>query len=135
VSRPNRASTGTYPPDWPEIAQAVKDAAGWRCVRCAHPHDIAAGYMLTVHHLDLDKSNCRWWNTVALCQRCHLRIQGKVDMDRPWVMADHTEWFRPYVAGAYALKYLGEDLPRAVVESRLPELLALERQFVLGVTP
>jgi hypothetical protein len=131
----SRSSIGAYPPDWPEIAKAVKDAASWRCVRCDHPHDIDAGYMLTVHHLDLDKSNCRWWNTIALCQRCHLRIQGKVDLSRPWVMAVHSAWFEPYVAGWYAWRYLGEDLDRDEVEARLQELLALEPAFVLRGNP
>jgi 5-methylcytosine-specific restriction endonuclease McrA len=28
---------GDYPAAWPEIATAVKDAAGWRCIRCGHP--------------------------------------------------------------------------------------------------
>ncbi len=50
--------------------------------------------ILTVHHLDGNKANCRWWNLAALCQRCHLTIQGRVDMRRiyPW---PHSEWFRP----------------------------------------
>ena len=30
---------GEYPPDWPALAKAVKNAAGWRCVRCGHPHE------------------------------------------------------------------------------------------------
>lgn len=118
-----RRSTGEYPPDWPEIAQATKDAAGWCCVRCGHPHDTAAGYMLTVHHLDLNKSNCAWWNLAALCQRCHLRIQAKVVLDRPW-MLPHSAWFRPYVAGYFASTILGEDLSREEVEARMPDLLA-----------
>jgi hypothetical protein len=96
-----RKSTGAYPPDWEEIARRVKDAAGWHCVRCREPHRPDLGYCLTVHHLDLDPSNCRWWNLPALCQRCHLRIQGKVVMERPW-MFDHSEWFKPYVEGYYA---------------------------------
>jgi hypothetical protein len=81
--------------------------------------------ILTVHHLDGDKANCRWWNLVALCQRCHLQIQGKVDMRRvyPW---PHSDWFRPYVAGYYAWIYLGEDLTREETEARLDELLGLE---------
>src|SRR5690242_21241546 len=91
----SRKSTGAYPPDWKAIATAVKDEAGWHCVRCGHPHNPEAGYTLTVHHLDIDPSNCRWWNLAALCQRCHLSIQGRVHMDRPWVMGDHSEWFRP----------------------------------------
>lgn len=92
---------GSYPPDWKQIATDVKDAAGWRCIRCDHDHDVAAGYMLTVHHLDSDKSNCAWWNLTALCQRCYLHIQGKVTMEQTWPFP-HTEWFRPYVAGYYA---------------------------------
>lgn len=128
-----RKGTNAYPPDWPDIARAVKDAAGWRCVRCGHPHDRASGHVLTVHHLNLDKADCRWWNVVALCQRCHLAVQHKIVMERPWVMGEHSVWFRPYAAGWYAWRYLGLDLTRAEVEARLDELLSLERRAVLGV--
>jgi hypothetical protein len=82
--------------------------------------------ILTVHHLDGNKANCRWWNLVALCQRCHLTIQGRVRMERFWPW-EHTDWFKPYVAGFYAFSYLGEDLTREQVAERLEELLALER--------
>jgi hypothetical protein len=81
--------------------------------------------ILTVHHLDGDKRNCRWWNLAALCQRCHLQIQGKVRMDRRWPH-EHSEWFKPYVAGYYAHTYRGEDLSREEAVARLDELLALE---------
>ena len=83
--------------------------------------------ILTVHHLDGDKANCRWFNLMAACQRCHLEIQGKVRMDRPWPW-EHSPWMRPYVAGYYALRYLGEEISRLEVDSRLDELLALGRQ-------
>ena len=118
--------TGEYPADWPEIAKAVKEAAGWCCVRCGHPHDAPAGYVLTVHHLDGDKANCRWWNIPALCQRCHLTIQAKVNMAQVWAL-EHSDWFKPYAAGYYAFRYLGEGLTRAEVDARMPDLLALER--------
>src|SRR5262245_6663119 len=36
--------------------------------------------ILTVHHLTGDKADCRWWNLAALCQRCHLSVQGRVNM-------------------------------------------------------
>lgn len=98
-----RKSTGDYPPNWKEIANAVKDAAGWRCIRCGHPHDPKTGYCLTVHHLDIDPSNCAWWNIPALCQRCHLIIQHKIILERFW-MFDHSEWFKPYLAGYYAVR-------------------------------
>jgi len=67
---------GNYPPDWEEIARRVKERAGWRCEHCGHPHDPVAGYTLTVHHLDGNPVNCSPENLVALCQRCHLRIQA-----------------------------------------------------------
>jgi hypothetical protein len=125
-------ASGTYPPDWAEIARRVKDAAGWRCVRCDAPHSREGWRILTVHHLNGDKSDCRWWNLLALCQRCHLSIQGRVNPERPWVMFPHTLWFRPYVAGFYASKYLGQELDRVEVEERLGELLELERAAVLS---
>ena len=92
-----------YPDNWNEIAQAVKDASGWKCVRCGQRHDPEAGYTLTVHHLDIDPSNCAWHNIPALCQRCHLHIQGKVVMEQPY-MFPHSKWFVPYVAAYYGVK-------------------------------
>jgi hypothetical protein len=118
-----RKSIGDYPPDWPEIAKQVKDEAGWKCRRCDHPHDPEAGYILTVHHLDMNPANNAWWNLVALDQRCHLHVQAKVVMERVWLF-DHSEWFKPYAAGYYAHLYgLPED--RYYVMEHLDELLAL----------
>lgn len=85
---------GEYPADWQQISYHVKVAADWRCVRCGHPtdppghlwpcdahcrHEMAGPRkqrMLTVHHLDGNKANCEWWNLAALCQVCHLFVQG-----------------------------------------------------------
>ena len=78
VARKEETIAADYPEDWPLIALAVKDAAGWKCEDCHQPHNTAAGYMLTVHHLDADKSNCHPDNTKALCQRCHLRRQARL---------------------------------------------------------
>lgn len=115
-----------YPPNWDEIAQVTKHNAGWRCIRCGRSHRPSAGYCLTVHHWDGNKANCRWWNLLALCQRCHLRIQAKVHPDDPF-MFEHSEWCKPYAAGFYAFKYLGEQRTRKYVEAHMDELLALER--------
>jgi hypothetical protein len=95
----------------PPFARTAQVQARWR--------------ILTVHHLDGNKANCRWWNLAALCQRCHLTIQGRVRMERvyPW---PHSDWFKPYVAGYYAWAYLGEELDREQTELRLDELLGLE---------
>lgn len=91
------------------------------------PHRVFARWrILTVHHLDGDKANCRWWNLAALCQRCHLRIQGLVRMERAFIF-EHSEWFKPYAAGWYAWKYETRDITREEALARQDELLALER--------
>lgn len=62
-----------------------------------------------------------WWNIPALCQRCHLQIQAKVVMER-FRMFEHTEWFKPYVAGYYVnMRELPSD--KEYVLERLEELL------------
>ena len=128
-----RKYPGTYPSNWEEISKAVKDEAGWKCVRCGHPHDRESGHVLTVHHLDGHKDNCAWFNLVALCQKCHLRIQAKVIMEREW-MFEHSTWFLPYVAAYYGVRkgiiqptmdYF-ESLriaPREMILGRLDDLL------------
>lgn len=108
------ASIANGEPDWHShafIGGAWTREARWR--------------ILTVHHLDGNKANCRWWNLAALCQRCHLTIQGRVRMERVYPF-EHSAWFKPYVAGYYALTYLGEELDREQTEARLDELLGLE---------
>jgi len=95
---------GEYPENWEDIQIKVKDRANWQCERCFHPNDKEHGYCLTVHHLDNDKSNCSDWNLAVLCQRCHLHIQGKVEMKQYW-MFDHTGWMKSHVDGY--LKSLG----------------------------
>jgi 5-methylcytosine-specific restriction endonuclease McrA len=116
-----RKSISDYTPDWPEIAKKVKNEAGWKCVRCGHHHEVETGYVLTVHHLDLDPANNEWWNIPPLCQRCHLHIQGKVIMERKW-MFDHSDWFKPYAAGYYAYQH-GLPADHDYVMAHLDELL------------
>lgn len=116
-----RRFPGQYPSGWQRIAEAVKARAGWRCERCGHPHEppwrrlgrpeLRAACdgrcrhppddrqrVLTVHHLDGDKSNCADWNLAALCQVCHLQVQGRVRMRQLW-MLEHSPWMVPHVAG------------------------------------
>ena len=71
---------GAYADNQKEIHQQLKNNWGWKCERCGHGHHPASGYVLTVHHLDGNKSNNDDWNLACLCQRCHLAIQGKVFM-------------------------------------------------------
>ena len=144
---------GEYPADWKEIAERVKAEAGGRCVRCSHPDgDRMRGGVkslapcgdqcthpkdgklrqLTVHHLDGDKSNCRWWNLLALCQKCHLTIQGKVVPERPFLW-EHSDWFKPYAAGFYGFWYehaLNRDGDRAWVIQHLDTYLRLGQPWL-----
>ena len=111
-----------YPENWAAIATATKHAAAWHCVRCGAPNQ--KGRVLTVHHLDMDPSNCEWWNLAALCQQCHLTIQAKVVMERRW-MFEHSEWFKPYVAG-YIAHREGKPTEKQYVMDHLEELLAID---------
>jgi hypothetical protein len=91
------ASGGAYPAEWPQVAWMVKTIAQWRCERCEAPHG-PVPRVLTVHHLDGDKSNLWRWNLAALCQRCHLQVQNRVVFYRVWLL-EHTAWMVPHIEG------------------------------------
>jgi 5-methylcytosine-specific restriction endonuclease McrA len=91
---------GTYTEDWGAIAKAIKERNNWQCERCYAVNDIESGHVLTVHHLDNNKSNTQDWNLACLCQRCHLHIQGKVKLEQ-FFMFEHTGWMKPHVEGYY----------------------------------
>jgi len=90
---------GQYPDNWKEVATKLKDKWDWCCERCGHGHDKDSGHVLTVHHLDGDKSNCEEWNLACLCQRCHLKFQHKSMFQ--FYMFTHSDWFKPHVEGFY----------------------------------
>ena len=119
---PRKSKPGSrYPDDWKALALQVKEEAGWKCTRCNHPHDPASGHTLTIHHLDMDRGNCRWWNLIPLCQKCHLQIQHKVILERSWIFS-HSSWFKPYVAGYYAnINELDDSRP--VVEAEMDRII------------
>lgn len=68
-----------YHPKWSLISRLIRfRRAGNRCEWCGaenyEPHpDTGSRVVLTVAHIDRDKSNNRFDNLAALCQRCHLR--------------------------------------------------------------
>lgn len=96
---------GSYPPDWYQTAKRIKQAADWRCERCGQHN--TRGHVLTVHHLDDDKANCQEWNLAALCQQCHLSIQGHVRLEQDYAF-EHTPWMKPHVEGMKAAIARGE---------------------------
>lgn len=67
-----------YPNNWDEIANTVKDQAGWKCeqcgLQCRFPGEQFDTHKrtLTVAHINHVEMDCRPENLVALCPRCHL---------------------------------------------------------------
>lgn len=112
-----------YNDDGKEKRRAAREAAGFKCIRCASPS--VPGRILTTHHFDGDKANDEWWNLMALCQVCHLQIQGRVDPEVPWFL-EHSEWMKPYAAGFYAWKYEGRKITRQEATERQDALLCYE---------
>lgn len=71
-----------YPANWKQISAIVRIKAGNKCEICdaenEKPHPITGSkVVLTVHHLDFNPSNNEEYNLVALCQRCHVRLDAK----------------------------------------------------------
>ena len=118
-----RRFTNDYNPDGKAKRKEARERVGNKCIRCGSPS--VPGRILTTHHFDGDKSNDAWWNLLPLCQVCHLHIQGKVDPETPFFL-EHSQWLKPYVAGFYARKYLGQNLTEHEVYARMEELLAYE---------
>lgn len=125
-----------YPKNWKEIAHRIKDKAGWKCERCSHPHDISANRVLTVHHLDGDKKNIEDWNLAALCQVCHLQIQGRVKMDQLFFLEilPVSGWFKPHYAGYLASKAPKEPEPRKLEKPILLKQWLAEEAQRIGLT-
>ena len=67
-----------YHPKWRLISYLIRTRrAENKCEQCAainyQPHPVTGSkVILTVAHLDHDKTNNRFHNLKALCQRCHL---------------------------------------------------------------
>lgn len=118
-----RRFTGQYAADGKAVRRAARERAGNKCIRCGSPS--VTGRILTTHHFDGNKSNDEWWNLLALCQVCHLQIQGKVDPEQPYFL-EHSDWLKPYVAGFYAHKYEGLNISWEEAMMRMDELLAYE---------
>jgi hypothetical protein len=89
----------TYHPEWKRISRATIKDAGNRCTLCYAPNGemvVRDGYgseypwvirseglmpeekrtkiVLTVHHINGNKQDNSKHNLIALCQRCHLRL-------------------------------------------------------------
>jgi len=76
-----------YPDDWEEIRQAILARAENKCELCGaenhKPHwKTGSIVVLTIHHIDRDKTNNSEINLIALCQRCHLRLDLEIHINK-----------------------------------------------------
>lgn len=95
---------GRYPADWKKIRAQILERAHHRCEQCGVPNhayrnnvtgevtddpwvtenwicvdeDSVARIVLTIAHLNHQPEDCRPENLKALCQRCHLRLDGNL---------------------------------------------------------
>jgi len=68
-----------YPKNWKWLSKQVRSRNDNKCELCDaenyKPHwKTGSKVILTVHHIDCDKNNNSEKNLIALCQRCHLRL-------------------------------------------------------------
>jgi len=75
--KPEKSSL--YPENWDRLSLLLRERAGWKCELCQaanrFPHPITgSGVVLTVHHINGDPTDSRRINLIALCQRCHNRL-------------------------------------------------------------
>jgi len=90
---------GEYPSNWKEIAERIKRKNNYRCERCGvkDSHNPKDGNLLSIHHMDGNKSNNEDWNLICLCQRCHLHMQH-INIYQGWLFSDSfPEWFKPHL--------------------------------------
>ncbi len=71
-----------YTKNWKEISQRIKQRAKNKCEICDaenyKPHPVTGSkVILTVHHLDFNIQNNEDYNLIALCQRCHNRLDAR----------------------------------------------------------
>ena len=76
-----------YHPDWENISKKIRKRAGDRCELCpaknGEPHwKTNSIVVLTVHHIDGNIKNNHPKNLIALCQRCHLRLDEPYKIKR-----------------------------------------------------
>jgi len=68
-----------YSNNWKWLSKQIRQREGNKCYFCGaengKPHwKTGSKVVLTVHHIDGDKTNNNLLNLLALCQRCHLRL-------------------------------------------------------------
>ena len=68
-----------YPENWDKISLLIRERAGWKCELCFSKNNEPQVFtksivVLTTHHINNDPTDNRKINLLALCQRCHNRL-------------------------------------------------------------
>jgi len=74
-----------YPYNWKKLVIEVKKRAGDKCELCGiknySTNPRGKQVILTIHHIDRNKKNNKLINLIALCQKCHLRLDLEMHME------------------------------------------------------
>lgn len=66
-----------YCADWKKLLkEEIKERDNYKC---QNPDCWRRSKILTVHHIDYDKKNCKWDNLITLCNSCNVRANYKRD--------------------------------------------------------
>ncbi len=78
-------SIGKYPGNWYKIAQTVAFAADFTCAFCGFVMMTGChawgkdSKFYTVHHINLNKSDCCFENLIYLCTSCHSKVHKELN--------------------------------------------------------
>ncbi len=125
------ALTSDYPDNWPQIATAIKQAAGYRCDRCglkclpparSYRHldrKLRRRLSAQVHHVDRNPAHNERANLVCVCAGCHLRLHRHYPKPTPGQLSLKLKL--PKVRRVRQ-KYRNFQLTLADLIERLPQL-------------
>ena len=92
-----------YPKDWKLISQAIIKNQNNICYFCpAENHKshwkTGSKVVLTTHHIDGNLKNNSRYNLIALCQRCHLRLDLEKHLSKRFKI-DKNYWIKKVKQG------------------------------------
>jgi 5-methylcytosine-specific restriction endonuclease McrA len=65
-----------YPEEFYKIRELIRKRDNYECKNCSmtqEEHLIVLGEVLSIHHIDYDKNNCKDDNLISLCRWCNIR--------------------------------------------------------------
>lgn len=56
-----------------QLKETIRLRDGYRCQLCGAP-EIENNAKLSIHHINYDKKDCRPYNLISLCKKCHIKV-------------------------------------------------------------